>query len=56
MAVRLMEMQRILKPTVKAFICIATSTASHYLKLLMDAVFGTAILSKQSSGELRNLA
>lgn len=39
MAVRLMEMQRILKPTGSIYLH-CDPTASHYLKLLMDAIFG----------------
>ncbi|MCY3836514.1 MAG: DNA methyltransferase [Anaerolineaceae bacterium] len=39
MAVRLIEMRRILKPTGSIYLhCV--STMSHYLKLVMDAVFG----------------
>ena len=39
MAVRLMEMQRVLKDTGSIY-SHCDDTASHYLKLLMDAVFG----------------
>lgn len=39
MAVRLMEMRRILKSTGSIYLH-CDPTASHYLKLLMDAVFG----------------
>ena len=39
MAVRLLEMRRILKPTGSLYLH-CDPTASHYLKLLMDAVFG----------------
>ena len=39
MAVRLMEMHRALKPTGSIYLH-CDPTASHYLKLLMDAVFG----------------
>ena len=39
MAVRLLEMQRILKPTGSLFLH-CDPTASHYLKLLLDAIFG----------------
>ena len=39
MAVRLMELRRILKPTGSVYLH-CDPTASHYLKLLMDAVFG----------------
>ena len=39
MAVRLLEMQRILKPTGSIYLH-CDPTASHYLKLLMDGIFG----------------
>ena len=39
MAVRLIEIQRILKPTGSVYLH-CDHTAGHYLKLLMDAVFG----------------
>ena len=39
MAVRLMEMHRVLKPTGSIYLH-CDPTASHYLKLLMDAAFG----------------
>ena len=39
MAVRLLEMWRVLKPTGSVYLH-CDPTASHYLKLLMDAVFG----------------
>ena len=39
MAVRLLEMQRVLKDTGSIYLH-CDPTASHYLKLLMDAVFG----------------
>ena len=39
MAVRLMEMRRLLKPTGSIYLH-CDPTASHYLKLLMDATFG----------------
>ena len=38
MAVRLMEMQRLLKPTGSLYLH-CDPTASHYLKMLLDAVF-----------------
>ena len=41
MAERLMEMQRLLKPTGAIYLH-CDSTASHYLKILMDVVFGAA--------------
>ena len=39
MAVRLLEMRRVLKPTGSIYLH-CDPTASHYLKLLMDAIFG----------------
>jgi site-specific DNA-methyltransferase (adenine-specific) len=39
MAPRLVELRRVLKPTGSIYLH-CDSTASHYLKLLMDAVFG----------------
>ena len=39
MAVRLMEMRRLLKPTGSIYLH-CDPTASHYLKLLMDSIFG----------------
>ena len=41
MAVRLLEMRRILKPTGSVYLH-CDPTASHYLKSLMDSVFGAA--------------
>ena len=41
MAVRLLEMRRLLKPTGSLYLH-CDSTASHYLKLLMDGIFGRA--------------
>ena len=53
MGVRLLEMRRLLKPTGSIYLH-CDPTASHYLKLLMDAVFGlgnfrTEIVWKRSS-------
>ena len=39
MAVRLLEMHRLLKPTWSLYLH-CDPTASHYLKMLLDAVFG----------------
>ncbi len=39
MAVRLLELHRVLKPTGSMYLH-CDSTASHYLKLVMDAIFG----------------
>ncbi|MDE2699691.1 MAG: DNA methyltransferase [Gemmatimonadota bacterium] len=41
MATRLLEMRRILKPTGSIYLH-CDPTASHYLKLLMDSIFGAA--------------
>ena len=41
MAVRLMEMRRVLKPTGSIYLH-CDDTAGHYLKLLMDTVFGAS--------------
>ena len=41
MGVRLMEMRRLLKPTGSIYLH-CDPTASHYLKMLMDAIFGPA--------------
>ena len=46
MAVRLMEMHRVLKPTGSIYLH-CDPTASHYLKLLMDAVFGAGNFSNE---------
>ena len=53
MAVRLLEMQRILKPSGSIYLH-CDQTASHYLRVLMDAVFGgdffnTGITGKRTS-------
>ena len=53
MAVRLLELHRVLKPTGSLYLH-CDPTASHYLKILLDAVFGkagfrTAISWKRSS-------
>ena len=39
MAVRLMEMERVLKPTGSIYLH-CDDTANHYLRMLMDAIFG----------------
>lgn len=39
MSVRLLEMYRLMKPTASIYLH-CDSTASHYLKLIMDAIFG----------------
>jgi site-specific DNA-methyltransferase (adenine-specific) len=40
MAPRLVELRRVLKPAGSIYLH-CDPTASHYLKLLMDAIFGT---------------
>ena len=55
MAVRLLEMHRLLKPTGSVYLH-CDPTASHYLKLLIDAVFGhtqsrSEIVWKRSGGK-----
>ena len=45
MAVRLVELHRVLKPTGSLYLH-CDPTASHYLKILLDAVFGVTILRK----------
>ena len=49
MAVRLIEMHRILKPTGSIYLH-CDPTMSHYLKLVMDAVFGKRTFGMKSSG------
>ena len=49
MAVRLMEMQRVLKPTGSIYLH-CDPTASHYLKLLMDAIFGQSNFRSEITG------
>ena len=46
MAVRLLEMQRLLKPSGSVYLH-CDPTASHYLKLLMDGVFGRVIFRNE---------
>ena len=46
MAVRLLEMRRVLKPTGSIYLH-CDATASHYLKLLMDVVFGARIFRNE---------
>lgn len=55
MVERLLEMKRILKPTGSIYLH-CDSTASHYIKLMMDAIFGynnfrNEIIWKRSSGK-----
>ena len=49
MAVRLLEMHRLLKDTGSLYLH-CDPTASHYLKLLLDAVFGPGSSGTRSSG------
>ena len=46
MAVRLIELHRVLKPTGSLYLH-CDPTASHYLKMLLDAVFGVAAFSNE---------
>ena len=46
MAVRLLEMRRVLKDTGSIYLH-CDPAASHYLKLLMDAVFGVALFKAE---------
>jgi len=47
MAVRLVELHRVLKPTGSLYLH-CDPTASHYLKILLDAVFGAKNLHNQT--------
>ena len=55
MAIRVMEMKRLLKPTGSIYLH-CDQTASHYLKLLMDAVFGSASLRNDIAWCYRRMA
>ena len=46
MAVRLLELHRVLKPTGSLYLH-CDPTASHYLKILLDAVFGKAYVKNE---------
>ena len=48
MAVRLLEMRRVMKDTGSTYLH-CDPTASHYLKLLMDAVFGPALFLNETT-------
>ena len=48
MGVRLLEMRRLLKPTGSVYLH-CDPTASHYLKLVMDAGFGGGELSQRNN-------
>ena len=49
MAVRLLELHRVLKPTGSLYLH-CDPTASHYLKVLLDAVFGAENFGTRSFG------
>ena len=53
MAPRLVELRRVLKPTGTLYLH-CDPTASHYLKLLLDAVFGPRISGTKSFGSERS--
>ena len=53
MAVRLLEMQRLLKPTGSIYLH-CDPTASHYLKMLMDSIFGQARFRNELSWRRSN--
>ena len=53
MAIRIMEMQRLLKPTGSIYLH-CDPTASHYLKLLMDVVFGAGNFRNEVSWNRAN--
>ncbi len=60
MAVRLLEMRRLLKKTGSIYLH-CDPTASHYLKMIMDAIFGrmnfrNEIVWRRKQGERHNLA
>lgn len=49
MAVRLLELHRVLKPTGSLYLH-CDPTASHYLKILLDAIFGATTSQKRVMG------
>ena len=53
MAVRLMEMHRILKPSGSIYLH-CDPTASHYLKLLMDSIWPNGISQRDNLAKKRN--
>ena len=53
MAVRLLEMQRLLKPTGSIYLH-CDPTASHYLKMLLDSIFGQAPFRNELSWRRSN--
>ena len=52
MAQRMVELRRVLKPTGSIYLH-CDPTASHYLKLLMDAVFGPTFTERDCHGALQ---
>jgi site-specific DNA-methyltransferase (adenine-specific) len=52
MAVRLVELHRVLKPTGSLYLH-CDPTASHYLKIFLDAIFGIKIIETKSCGSER---
>src|ERR1017187_9842666 len=52
MAVRLLELHRVLKPTGSLYLH-CDSTASHYLKLVLDAIFGASNFRNEISWKRR---
>ena len=52
MAVRLLEMHRVLKPTGSLYLH-CDSTAGHYLKILLDAVFGPSAFRNEITWQRR---
>jgi hypothetical protein len=54
MAVRLLELHRVLKPTGSLYLH-CDPTASHYLRTLLDAIFGSGGFSTRSLGNVRTL-
>jgi hypothetical protein len=52
MAIRLIELRRVLKPTGSLYLH-CDPTASHYLKVLLDALFGPACFRNEVNGRYR---
>ena len=55
MAVRLVELHRVLKPTGSLYLH-CDPTASHYLKLVLDAIFGADKFRKRDRLEAADIA
>ncbi len=49
MAARLVELHRVLKPTGSLYLH-CDPTASHYLKIVLDTIFGARTFATRSSG------